>query len=205
MGGFGSGQRGGKDCTGDMRQVDVRRLQRDGYLSPGMAYGWQWKRDGEAVASINLAVQAGSVTFTYRTRTGGGDWQDVRAVVWLDRTPCTYGGTRTWWRCPCCSRRVAILYIGKTPACRHCYRLAYRCERESVDSRATRQADKLRDRLGWIPGILHGNGPKPKGMHWRTFERLQAKHDALVQVSFSEMGRMMGVMESRLGNIRRRY
>ena len=188
-----------------MRQVDVRRLQRDGYLNPGMAYGWEWKRDGAAVASINLAVQAGSVTFTYRTRTGGGDWQDVRAVVWLDRTHCTYGGTRTWWRCPCCSRRVAILYIGKTPACRHCYRLAYRCERESVDSRATRQADKLRDRLGWIPGILHGNGPKPKGMHWRTFERLQAKHDALVQVSFSEMARMMGLMESRLGNIRRRY
>ena len=205
MGGYNSGRRGGKDCTEDMRQVDVRRLQRDGYLNPGMAYGWEWKRGGAAVASINLAVQAGSVTFTYRTRTGGGDWQDVRAVVWLDRTPCTYGGTRTWWRCPCCSRRVAILYIGRIPACRHCYRLAYRCERESVDSRATRQADKLRDRLGWIPGILHGNGPKPKGMHWRTFERLQAKHDAMVQVSFSEMGRMMGVMESRLGNIRRRY
>lgn len=144
-----------------------------------------------------------SVTFTYRTRTGGGDWQDVRAVVWLDRTPCTYGGTRTWWRCPCCSRRVAILYIGKTPACRHCYRLAYRCERESLDGRATRQADKLRERLGWIPGILHGSGPKPKGMHWRTFERLQAKHDALVQVAFAEMGRMLGLMESRLDNIRR--
>lgn len=89
MGGYNSGRRGGKDCTEDMRQVDVRRLQRDGYLNPGMAYGWEWKRDGAAVASINLAVQAGSVTFTYRTRTGGGDWQDVRAVVWLDRTPCT--------------------------------------------------------------------------------------------------------------------
>ena len=203
MGGYNSGRRGGKDCTEDMRQVDVRRLQRDGYLNPGMAYGWEWKRGGAAVASINLAVQAGSVTFTYRTRTGGGDWQDVRAVVWLDRTPCTYGGTRTWWRCPCCSRRVAILYIGRIPACRHCYRLAYRCERESVDSRATRQADKLRDRLGWIPGILHGSGPKPKGMHWRTFERLQAKHDALVQVAFAEMGRMLGLMESRLDNIRR--
>ena len=72
-----------------------------------------------------------------------------------------------------------------------------------MDSRATRQADKLRDRLGWIPGILHGNGPKPKGMHWRTFERLQAKHDALVQVAFAEMGRMLGLMESRLDNIRR--
>ena len=203
MGGFGSGRRGGKDCTGDMRQVDVRRLQRDGYLSPGMAYGWQWKRDGEAVASINLAVQAGSVTFTYRTRTGGGDWQDVRAVVWLDTTPCNYGGARTWWLCPCCGRRVAVLYIGRNPACRHCYRLAYRCERENTDDRATRQADKLRDRLGWIPGILHGNGPKPKGMHWRTFERLQAKHDALVLEAFTEMNAKLGRLQLRVDNMRR--
>ena len=203
MGGFGSGQRGGKDCTGDMRQVDVRRLQRDGYLKPGMAYGWQWSRHGKVSASINLAVQADSVTFTYRTRTGGGDWQDVRAVVWLDTTPCNYGGARTWWLCPCCGRRVAVLYIGRNPACRHCYRLAYRCERETLDDRATRQADKLRDRLGWEPGILNGNGPKPKGMHRRTFERLQARHDALVLVSFTQMNAKLGRVRQRLGNIKR--
>ena len=81
---------------------------------------------------------------------------------------------------------------------------AYRSERETLDDRATRQSDKLRDRLGWIPGILHGNGPKPKGMHWRTFERLQARHDAYVAVSLAEMGRMLGIMESRLDKIRRR-
>ena len=143
MGGYLSGRRGGKDCTDDMRQVDVRRLQREGYLKPGMAYGWQWTRYGDVQASINLSVQADRVRFTYRLRTCGGDWQDVHCAVSLDRAPCTYGGTRTWWRCPCCTRRVAILYIGKAPACRHCYRLAYRCERETPDDRATRQADKL--------------------------------------------------------------
>ena len=62
MGGFGSGQRGGKDCTGDMRQVDVRRLQRDGYLSPGMAYGWHWKRDGEIRRNSHGAGQGCPVT-----------------------------------------------------------------------------------------------------------------------------------------------
>lgn len=203
MGGYFSRRRGGKDCTDDMRQVDVRRLQREGYLKPGMAYGWQWTRDGETVASINFSVQGDRVTFTYRHRAGDGDWQDVNCTAWLDRTPCTYGGTRPWWRCPCCGRRVAILYIGKAPACRHCYRLAYRCERETPDDRATRQADKLRDRLGWEPGILNGNGIKPKGMHWRTFERLQAKHDALVVVALAEMGRMVGLIESRLDNTQR--
>ena len=203
MGGYFSGRRGGKDCTDDMRQVDVRRLQREGYLKPGMAYGWQWTRHGDVQASINLSVKAHHVTFTYRHRTGGGDWQDVHCAVSLDRAPCTYGGTRTWWRCPCCTRRVAILYIGKAPACRHCYRLAYRCEREDADDRATRQADKLRERLGWEPGILHGNGPKPKGMHWRTIERLQAKHDALVLVAFTEMNAKLGRLQLRVDNMRR--
>jgi len=202
MGGYNSGRRGGKDCTDDMRRIDVRRLHRDGYLKQGMAYGWQWTRHGETVASINLSVQADRVTFTYRHRAGGGNWQDVHCAVWLDRTSCTYGGTRAWWRCPCCGRRVAILYIGKAPACRHCYRLAYRCERESTDDRATRQANKLRDRLGWEPGILNDNGPKPKGMHWRTFERLQAKHNALVVVAFTEMDAKLGRMRLRLDNMR---
>ena len=40
---------------------------------------------------------------------------------------------------------------------------------------AARKADRLRDKLGWEPGILNGNGIKPKGMHWRTFERLKAE------------------------------
>ena len=98
---------------------------------------------------------------------------------------------------------MAILYIGKTPACRRCYGLAYRSERETLDKRATRQADKLRDRLGWEPGILNGNGPKPKGMHWRTFERLQARHDALVLVSFAEMDAKLGRIKLRFDNLRR--
>jgi hypothetical protein len=75
---------------------------------------------------------------------------------------------------------VAILYGGSIFACRHCYRLAYASAREDVSDRAARRADRLRARLGWEPGILNGEGEKPKGMRWRTFERLAAKHDDLV-------------------------
>ncbi len=204
MGGFGSGRQWGKDCTSDMRQVDVRHLQRDGSLKPGLSYSLQWTRGGNVVGSINLAVQADFVRFTYRHSRGGEQWQDVQAVAYLDRTPCRFGGSRAWWLCPCCGRRVAILYIGKTPACRRCYRLAYRSERETADDRATRQADKLRDRLGWEPGILNGKGGKPKGMHWRTFERLEAQYDAYVSVSLAGMGRMLGKIQQRVGNVQRR-
>lgn len=76
-----------------------------------------------------------------------------------------------------CGRRVAILHGGRVFACRRCHGLAYRSQREAADDRATRRAEKLRTKLGWEAGILNGNSGKPKGMHWRTFLRLQASHD----------------------------
>ncbi|MGH8579130.1 MAG: hypothetical protein ACREVK_03055 [Gammaproteobacteria bacterium] len=43
------------------------------------------------------------------------------------------------------------------------------------------------------PGILNGNGWKPKGMHWRTFERLTAEHDAFVGASLAAMARRLHI------------
>ena len=83
---------------------------------------------------------------------------------------------------------MALLYGGAIFACRHCRRLAYPSQREAPDDRAARRADKIRDRLGWEPGILNPKGwAKPKGMHWKTFERLDTEHDALVAASMAGM------------------
>lgn len=85
--------------------------------------------------------------------------------------------------CPAvgCGKRAAVLYLGaKYFACRKCYQLAYSSQRESVEDRAIRKVDKIRERLEWEPGFLNGRGLKPKGMHWKTFNRLYAQHDELV-------------------------
>src|SRR5580765_2484850 len=63
----------------------------------------------------------------------------------------------------------------------------YAVLRENAGDRACRRADRLRERLGWEPGILNGGGLKPKWMRWRTFERLSAKHDQLVGRSMQAM------------------
>jgi hypothetical protein len=92
--------------------------------------------------------------------------------------------------CPAagCGRRVAILYGGGIFACRHFHQLAYFSSREDAGDRAARRrADRLRARLGWEPGILYGEGGKPKWMRWRTFERLAAKHGDLVGRSMQAM------------------
>lgn len=192
MGGMGSGRHwhyGANSTTDDYRAIDVRRWQGDGLLIAGRAFGWQWSRDGTVVASIQVRVEADRVWLIYRHQSGGGEWKDENYPVWLDQTPCNLGGRRPWFRCPAsgCGRRVAILYGGGIFACRHCYKLAYPSQRETWDGRARQRADRIRARLGWVPGILNGGGLKPKGMHWRTFERLAAKHDALVEQSLAGM------------------
>jgi len=86
-----------------------------------------------------------------------------------------------------------VLYGGAIFAYRHCHRLAYDSQRERRDDRPTRRADRIRQRLGWEPGILNGDGGKPKGMHWRTFERLHDKHEAYVHASLAGMMMRFGI------------
>lgn len=203
MGGFGSGRHSGKNTTGDMLALDIRRLSRDGLLKPGQSFNWQWSRNGEAVGNINIRTETDRVTLDYRTRDRGGEWQAMSYPVWITWTSCTYGGQRAWWLCPAagCGRRVAVLFGGKIYACRHCHQLAYRTQREQAHDRAGNKADKLRDRLQWEPGILNGNGGKPRGMHWRTFWKLQAQHDAFVQQTIAGMRAKFGKHMGRLNTI----
>ncbi|MEF8729160.1 MAG: hypothetical protein V5B34_13245 [Accumulibacter sp.] len=159
-----------------------------------------WSRNGEQVATIQARTEAEHVTLIYRHKSGGNDWQPMDYPVRLEWTRCTLGGRRAWFRCPArgCGRRVAILYGGSIFACRHCYRLAYACQRETADDRAMRRADSIRERLGWQVGIANPRGSKPKGMHWRTFERLTVEHDAFVGVSLAGMAARLGLIEGRL-------
>ena len=91
---------------------------------------------------------------------------------------------------------MAILYGGGIFACRRCYQLAYASARVDVCDRAARRADRLRARLGWEPGILNGNGSKPKWMRWRTFDRLAAEHDQFVGRSIQAAALKFGPLVS---------
>ena len=201
MGGFGSGRHGGKSTMGDMHVLDIRKIARAGRLTPGQSFGWQWTCNDEKIASINMRTDTDRVTLDYRARDRGGEWQAMNYPVRLSWTPCTYGGQRAWWLCPAvgCGRRVAVLYGGKVYACRHCHQLAYKTQREQLHGRAGSKADKLRNRLQWEVGILNGNGIKPKGMHWATFARLQARHDALVNQTLAGVMAKFGPLRELLG------
>lgn len=122
MGGAFSGRRDGWPCTDEFLRLDVRRMQRDGYLQPGMVYSWQWG----GKQTVNMRVEADQIRLNYRARQFGGEWQDMDYPARLERTPCNYGGVRVWFRCPVigCGRRTAVLYGGRIFACRQCHRLS---------------------------------------------------------------------------------
>ena len=184
MGGFGSGRPSGsgRDTVEACRSIDVNRLHREGCLRAGWMGGWQWTRDGEKVASINLRAEDDRLHLSYRVRIGGGEWEDVAETVRIVRVACRFGGTRPYFICPgvvngiACGRRVAKLHgPGRYFLCRHCYRLAHASQSEGAWDRTLRRANKIRQRLGGDPGMAAPFPPKPKGMWRRTYERLRER------------------------------
>lgn len=194
MGGFGSGRwQLGRNTTNDYRRLDVRRLQRDGFLKPGRTFDWQWKSGNKTMATVNVHTEINKITLSYKHKSYGNEWKDVSYPVWLDWTWCNYGDWRAWFLCPGCGRRVAILYGGATFACRHCYKLAYPCQRETALDRVARRASRIRRQLGWEGGFFSLPSGKPKGMHWNTFERLTHQHNVLFKTSLDGMEQQLGL------------
>ena len=104
----------------------------------------------------------------------GGGWEDVEQAISFDRTPCNYGGFRTWFLCSRCWQRVAVLYgAGKYFLCCHCYNLTYASQQESKEDRLMRKAKKIRERLGASNDLMEPILFKPKNMHQKTFDRLR--------------------------------
>ncbi len=207
MGGFGSGRQGGKTTTSGCYSLDVRYLHRAGLLAARRAFSLNWTRNGEQVATIQACSDDDNLTLIYRHQSGGNDWQAMEYAVRLEWTACTLGGRRAWFLCPAngCGRRVALLYLGGAGifACRHCYRLAYACQREAADERVTRRVNNIKRRLGWQEGILNQRGwKKPKGMHSATFERLTRAHDALIEVALAGLSSQLDRMRRRLDGVR---
>ena len=206
MGGFGSGghNRTGRSTTAETRSIDVNRLNREGCLVPGWRGNWQWTRDGQRVSFIGMETEDGAVTLVYRWRRGESPWQDVREQVPVVWTPCRYGGRRPYFVCPGvvngrpCGRTVVKLYAdGAYYLCRHCYRLTYPCQRERTLDRTIRRADRIRMKLGGEPGMLNPFPPKPKGMHWATYDRLYDEGRAAAATANRLFMERLGEIESK--------
>ena len=201
MGGIGSGRHwrfDSKETTDDYRYIDIRRWKREDLLRPGSTFYWQWANYNIRTTSIQIRVEKDSLFLIYRHKDRSSkDWTNENYPVRLSWTDTNFGGQRPWFICPNkgCNRRITRLYGGGVFACRHCYQLVYESQRESPSDRAARRADRIREKLGWYPGILDGKGDKPKGMHWSTYKRLEEEYDALIEYILGELDIKLNPLE----------
>lgn len=164
---YGAGRPARHAKTKGKRALDVRALHRDGHLVAGQAIRWQW-RDG-ATATLESSEDSALLAYRYLKR---GQWHECNTAVRLTRTPCHYGGTRPWFACPRCGRRIAILYLSGSPACRTCCRLVYPSQSDDALARSWNRTRAILRRLGQSGEGVHAIPRRPKGMRQATFERL---------------------------------
>lgn len=155
------------------RQLDIRVLQRKGFLWPPGWVSLYWSVNGEVVGSIRIFASSDRLILSYRHQRYGEDWKSEEYSVLLARTRCDYAGERAWFLCPARgrSRRVAVLYGSSVFACRHCQQLAYESQREAPHNRALSRVQNIRVKLGGSGSLADDFPEKPKGMHWRTYWR----------------------------------
>lgn len=176
MGGLGSGGHNSKGWRNVESQywLDASDIKRRGLMQPGYSFQLYWKSsDTRPAPSICVYGGADSIALSYSWRCGDGPWQAHTERVALRHVPRNFGGEESYFLCPKCARCVKRLYCGGIRIlCRTCHGLVHASTQERGDGRAIRRVRKLRRRIGADLGVESLIGPKPKGMHYRTFERI---------------------------------
>lgn len=186
MGGPGSGNRwrtGARRKCEDLLDLRISDLSKGGLLSPGRRGNLEWTVGGRPFRSIEIFTREDSLELTYRRLGPAQEWQRVLEVIALDSADQHFGGERRWFICPSCNRRCAVLYDGNGFRCRVCLDLSYRSQSEDPRFRCLSKARKLRQRLGGTASVPLRLADKPRGMHWRTYNRLYEKAVAQEQAT----------------------
>lgn len=193
MGGFGSGswyRWDRKDTQEEYRRLDIRYMRKQGTLSPGKSGILSWSyADGTENGKIGWRVDTEYLILDY-----SANGEPIKEHIYLDKTPCNYGGVRHWFKCPCCYSRVAVLTMyGERFICRHCHKLPYGSQNEGRIDRYMRKTRKIRNKLGASMDLTESVWVKPKGMHWKTFERLSRQEHKANQKVVNSMAALLGM------------
>ena len=184
MGGFGSGRYyhwSSRVTTEECKRIDIRWLKQNGYMVTNTRGSLSWTSRGKPSGGIGYTMLKDKMVLNYKYQANDDDWQSIEETIHFVLTRCNYGGTRQWFLCPGCGRRVAILYLWRGLfTCRKCAHVVYGSQQESELDRLARKAKKIRHKMDigdtelYDPDrLFDGTYWKPKNMHWKTFNRLK--------------------------------
>lgn len=171
MGGYGSG--GGRFARqmDEFLKLDLATFK--GHWFENSRRGTlTWSRGGRETSSIGYRLGCDFIELRY-TAGHEPNRTNIRERIALAFTDQPFGGRRRWFVCKSCGRRCRVLIGGKYFRCRHCYRATYPSQYEPFRVKGLAKAETARSRVGAEPGFANPWPSKPKGMHWRTYMRLQ--------------------------------
>jgi hypothetical protein len=148
----------------------------------------------------SLAVASGSactitgMELNYKYRSAGEDeWRDVNELIPFAYTDQHFGGGRRWFQCKRSRRLCAV--EGRSTAVGSAGTSPTKRSMKMPAAAQISKAQKLRKRLGGSECTDDPFPDKPKGMHWRTYERLRAKGEALDEMAdclgWARLGRLL--------------
>ena len=160
----GAGRPGHRLKAEQTPKVDIRVWHKRGLLWDGSNSTWSWSRGEQSAGSIRFTVNADNIRLIYAVQ-GQDASQNVRTTT----TPCRYGGARTWFECPVCGGRAAVLFMraGRF-ACRQCQKVSYTSQSGSKSERGHAQYHRLHALI---------KAGKPKWQRWATFNRLEDRFE----------------------------
>ncbi|MEM6899222.1 MAG: hypothetical protein AAF583_05570 [Pseudomonadota bacterium] len=181
MGGYGSG--GGRNaCQMDeFHKLDIADFE-SCWFERGRSGRATWSRAGRETGSISYRLGFDYIELSYSVGPEHNK-EAVRERFNIAFTEQPFGGRRRWIVCLGCERRCRVLIGGRHFRCRKCYHATYPSQYETFRCRGLAKAEKARERVGANPGIANVWPDKPKGMHWRTYRRLEALNwDAVIGI-----------------------
>lgn len=171
-----------KDNTNDYKSIDISLFQRAGRLKAGNEgyYHTYWtnSRTRKQAGSMTTYTTTDYIRLIYTTtHNWTGEKKDHDYNVEIDWTPCNYGGQRAWFVCPECGEKARKLYMKNSLFyCRKCNNLNYYSQQIS---KTDQLMDGIREKIYRVQKRLKAERnplshwePRPKGMHFVTYQRL---------------------------------
>ena len=147
--------------------------------------------------SVRFEVHGDYVSFQYSCGGRMNGWS-----IYTETTPTNFNGRRRWFRCPSCGRRAGVMYFSSCgPQCRRCLHLIYPTSREKRMGKAVIKRNRLYHALGAEPMQRIATIKKPKGMHWKTFERKKDELLAAQEAVVGAMGASLEYLRRRVGSL----
>jgi hypothetical protein len=173
----------------DGLKLDLNKLLRDGFGKTGQrrqrSIQWSYVGTGEVIASGSLEMEMTYDSDARAQLTLGRLSQFIRLV----REPRRFGGGQWYFVCPTMGQLASVLWLppgASRFASRQTWgrRVAYGSQFQTSHDRALTHAQNIRMRLGGreYASLVLPTPPKPRGMHWRTYDGLIEKSEGFETV-----------------------